>query len=390
MSILDLFRWKSKPTVGWREDLKVPLLANLAMVARNFKASQPSRNRLVALGPLLDGLRRLTVVIAGTPLESRELGALAEQMSTSAPALGRLRRRVSILQMKGLGSLAELLNLLTLWELRTLPAAESLLVAHRPDLERSIGALGECEAYLSLSGLLVDHDEFCLPTPEDGSPPAIHAEDVRHPLIPAPEVVRNPVSLGGDEAVRIITGSNMAGKSTYLRAVGVNLVLAGIGAPVCASAWCWTPLALYSDVNIRDSLDDGKSYFQVEVERVLEITREAGANPRILAIFDELFRGTNSEERLAIAAAVIRFLRDRGILLLVATHDSRLTELVTRDSEPGMTCWHFQDQMAAGRMTFDYTLCPGPVRNRNAIRVLEACDYAPEIIEDARLRCEPE
>ena len=125
----------------------------------------------------------------------------------------------------------------------------------------------------------------------------IHAEEIGHPLLDPSRRVMNPVSLGEGANVLIVTGSNMSGKSTYLKSVGTNLVLAGMGGPACARGFRWTPLALHSDVNVRDSLEDGKSYFQVEVERVHRVIEAAAKSPKLLAIFDELFRGTNSEAR---------------------------------------------------------------------------------------------
>ncbi len=176
----------------------------------------------------------------------------------------------------------------------------------------------------------------------------------------------------------------MSGKSTLLKSVGVNLVLAGMGGPVQAVRMRWTPMGLFTDINVRDSLDDGKSYFAAEVERVERIIREAARRPLFLGIFDELFRGTNSAERQAIAMALLAHLRSAGGLYLVATHDLAVTSLA--QEIPGIVNLHFREEIEGGSMRFDYRLHPGPAPTRNAIRVLEARGYPRKLIEEARAR----
>jgi DNA mismatch repair ATPase MutS len=205
-----------------------------------------------------------------------------------------------------------------------------------------------------------------------------------HPLIEPERVVLNDLHLGPQSPIAIITGSNMSGKSTLLKSVGMNLVLAGMGGPVEARAMRWTPLALSSDINVRDSLDDGKSYFAVEVERVERILRLAREGGKVLGIFDELFRGTNSAERLAIAMALIAHLRGTGGLYLVATHDLAITRLA--EEIPGIVNFHFREEVHDGTMRFDYRLRPGPAPTRNAIRVLETRGYPETLVREARAR----
>jgi DNA mismatch repair ATPase MutS len=312
------------------------------------------------------------------------MARICEVLEAARPHVRRLRRLVRLLELHDYGPLFEILNTLTLWELRFLPFASSLVERHRELLLRSAGALGDAEAFLCLSQPLAEQEGFELPEILGGNKPSVEAAEVGHPLLDHTLAVRNPVCLGRGCNVLIVTGSNMAGKSTYLKSVAVNLVLAGMGGPVCARGFRWTPMALYSDINVRDSLDDGKSYFQVEVERVLEILAASRECPMVLAVFDELFRGTNSAERIALARAILRHLRSAGVLCLVATHDLSLTEMVTEDGEPGMENRHFRETVEDGEMRFDYRLRDGPATTRNAIRLLESYGYPPEIIREAR------
>lgn len=367
----------------------LPLVVlNVTIIGSNIKESNPSRDRLLLLAPLLDGLLAADNGLREAKLQATAATEVTTIFTEARATLQALRRRIRWLELHSLGVVFELFNVVTVWELRVLPGAEQLAAEHQAELERALGALGELEALLSLATLHAEHDDFTIPEVLDASEPAtLDGTDLGHPLLDPDEVVRNDAKIGADPQVMLVTGSNMAGKSTYLKTVGTNLVLAGAGGPVCAATFRWTPLRLYTDVNVRDSLDDGKSYFQVEVERVLDVIRAAERGDRLLAIFDELFRGTNSVERVAIAASILRHLRDNGALLLVATHDIALAELVTVDKERAMQNFHFQESVENDAMTFDYRLHDGPAQTRNAIRVLDVSGYPQGIVDEARGRC---
>ncbi len=364
--------------------LLLSLVVNMATIGLHVKRTNQARDRLLVLGPLLDGLEGVREVLAGErPAAAAWLEALSVLEELREPGR-RLRRRIRLLEVHELGLLFEALNVLTLWELRILPPAEAFLAKHRPLLERSSRGLGEIEALLALSLPLAEQPGFSLPEPEDAPAPHLSMEGLGHPLIEPERVVLNDLRLDARTPIAIITGSNMSGKSTLLKSVGMNLVLAGMGGAVEARSMRWTPLGLSSDINVRDSLDDGKSYFAVEVERVgriLQLAREGG---KVLGIFDELFRGTNSAERQAIAMALIAHLRAAGGLHLIATHDPAITRL--EGEVPGIVNFHFREDVSDGTMRFDYRLRPGPAPTRNAIRVLETRGYPRDLIREARER----
>jgi DNA mismatch repair ATPase MutS len=324
--------------------------------------------------------------MASAGLQAPAWRRIGEAFAAIQPEARKLKRYIALLEFHSYGVIFELINVLTLWELRILPLAAGLFARRRELIADSAGALGEGEALLSLSLPLAEQEGFCLPEVLEGERPVVEALEMGHPLLDPGTAVRNDLRLGRGANVWIVTGSNMSGKSTFLKAAGVNLIIAGMGGPACARSLRWTPLALYSDINVRDSLDDGKSYFQVEVERVLGVLRAARESPMLLAIFDELFRGTNSVERIAIARAVIRHLRSSGALLLVATHDRSVAELVSVEREPGMESRHFEERVDGGVMRFDYRLREGEARSRNAIRVLELQGYPADLIDEARRR----
>ena len=368
----------------WGPVLLLNLIMNLGTIGWLMKDSNRARDRFLPLGPLLDGLGAVREVLqAEEPQAPAWIRAAAVLQELERPG-GRLRRCLRLLEIHDLGILFEAINILTLWELRILPVASTILRRHRDLLERATRELGEIEAILSLALPLAEQHGFILPEIDEGPEPLLAAEGLGHPLLEAEKVVLNDLRLGPGGPIAIITGSNMSGKSTLLKAVGVNLVLAGMGGPVQARTFRWTPMAVRSDINVRDSLDDGKSYFAVEVERVEGILRMAGEGRRLLGIFDEPFRGTNSAERQAIAMALIAHLRITGGLHLVATHDLAITRLEGELS--GVRNLHFREEAQGAVMRFDYRLRSGPAPTRNAIRVLEARGYPPEFIADARAR----
>ncbi len=360
------------------------LVVNLATIGFFVKKSNPARDNLLVLGPLLDGLSEVRRVL----MEGQPDAAMWNRVATTLRDLKRpgrrLRRLIRLLELHDLGIFFEMFNILTLWELRLLPAAESLIEKRKELLERAALALGEIEALLSLSLPLVEQPGFSIPELAGGAEPLFEGKALGHPLIEPEQLVVNDIRLDARNPIAIITGSNMAGKSTLLKAVGTNLVLAGMGGPVQAHWMRWTPMVISSDINVRDSLDDGKSYFAVEVERVEGILRRAQAGEKILGLFDELFRGTNSMERQAIAMALLAHLRKAGGLYLVATHDLAITRL--EGEIPGVANYHFRETVDGISMLFDYQLRPGPAPTRNAIRVLESRGYPEALVKEARER----
>jgi hypothetical protein len=364
--------------------LVLAVVLNLAAIGKYSRESNATREHLLLLRPFLtlilnaeNALRNRSPTAAAT----QEILSTFERTATSAR---RLSNYLSWLAFHDYGVIFEIVNALTLWELRILPPAVRIFLAERENLTHAAGAVGELEALVSLSLPLAERKGFEMPTPQSDERPCVEAAELGHPLLPADVAVRNPLALGAPDNVWILTGSNMSGKSTYIKSVGLNLVLAGAGGPVCARGFEWTPLRLYTDINVRDSLDDGKSYFQVEVERVRDVVRDAEANPRLIALFDELFRGTNADERLAIARALLRHIRSTGALLLVATHDRALADLVTIDGEQGIANRHLRETVEDGVMRFDYSLRDGAATSRNAVQVLEAHGYPANIVEEAR------
>ena len=232
-------------------------------------------------------------------------------------------------------------------------------------------ALGEIEALCALAA-------YSFECPEDPFPEILdcgtsfETEGLGHPLFPRARCVRNDLSLGnGGIQVLIISGSNMAGKSTLLRAVGVNVALALAGGPVRACKLRLTPLVVGANLRVQDSLLAGRSRFYAEVLRVRKLLDLAQGSPPLLFLLDELFQGTNSADRRMGAEAVLRQLTDRGAVGLVTTHDLALTEIAGQlDGRADNV--HFEDRFDNGEITFDYLMKPGVLRHTNGLVLMRA------------------
>jgi hypothetical protein len=240
-----------------------------------------------------------------------------------------------------------------------------------------LDCLAEVEAASALATFAFLHPDYVWPSPlastgkQNGANAVIHARRLGHPLLPAQTRVANDAHLNGIGSIHLITGSNMSGKSTFLRTIGINLCLAQAGAPVCASQFDWTWSRPACCIRIDDSLDAGLSFFYAEVKRlktILNATQERQAPP-VLFLIDEIFKGTNNRERLIGSRAFITELAKGNGLGLVTTHDLELTDL--DKAIPNLTNAHFQETVAAGALQFDYTLRPGPCPTTNALRIME-------------------
>ena len=242
---------------------------------------------------------------------------------------------------------------------------------HGPHVRTWLAAAGEVEALASLAAYRFEHPEDPYPTLVDTAPATFDGVALGHPLLPAATAVRNDVRLAGDVRLLVVSGSNMSGKSTLLRTVGINTVLALAGAPVRAASLRLTALAVGATLRIQDSLQEGRSRFYAEVTRVRMLAEVADGPTPLLFLLDELFHGTNSHDRVAGAAGVLRSLLRKGAIGLVTTHDLAVAA-VTDALAPRAVNVHFEDWFDGSEMRFDYRMKPGPVRRSNALALMRA------------------
>ena len=257
-----------------------------------------------------------------------------------------------------------------LWTLHLAYAIERWRAAAGPLVARWLEAAGELEALASLAAYAYEHPDDVFPELVDAGP-RYEGVGLGHPLLPARAMVRNDVRLGDAPRVLVVSGSNMSGKSTVMRTVGVNAVLAQAGAPVRARSLTLSPLRLGATLRIQDSLQEGASRFYAEITRLKQVVDLADGPVPVLFLLDEILHGTNSHDRRIGAEAVIRGLVAKGAIGLVTTHDLALSK-GTETLGTQVKNVHFEDHLEDGRIAFDYEMRDGVVEKSNAIELMRA------------------
>ncbi|WP_254063699.1 mismatch repair protein [Granulicella sp. S190] len=329
---------------------------------------------LHSTGHALKDLRLLASLLSRLErehFESPRLHSLRQQLSShhlpASQAIARLRTIGDYIDALD-SPILRALNVSLLYSVQVAYAAESWRSAHGTAVRSWLAATGEAEALLSLSAYSYEHPADPFPEFIEG-PPCLIAEQLGHPLIPSAKCVRNSVSLCGETRVLLISGSNMSGKSTLMRAVGINTVLAMAGAPVRAQRMQLTPLQIGASILINDSLQEGSSRFYAEITRLHHICTLAEKNPPVLFLLDELLQGTNSKDRLIGAEGVVNALLESGAIGLISTHDLALTN-IGEQRDPRLHNVHLQDEIVDGKMKFDFKLQDGVVTKSNGIELM--------------------
>jgi hypothetical protein len=284
-------------------------------------------------------------------------------------AIDKLRTIVQVMESRR-NPLVALFDIPLMISVQAAVAAERWRRTHRHAVAGWLDVVGDFEALGCLAGYSYEHPGDPFPNWLDGSP-AFRARQLAHPLMPKAKAVPNDVEVDGRTGLLLISGSNMSGKSTLLRAVGLNTVLAMAGAPVRAQRLEITALQVGASIRINDSLLEGSSRFYAEIVRLRQIFELAGQSPPLLALLDELLQGTNSTDRRIGGQGIVRALIESGAIGLVTTHDLALAEIDRRDGVR-ITNVHFQDEIEDGRMKFDYKLRPGVVTKSNALELMRA------------------
>jgi DNA mismatch repair ATPase MutS len=319
---------------------------------------------------LLRGLlTRLEAEPVSTPRLQQLEAALRTEGLPPSRRIAQLQRLADLLDARRNQFFAPF-GLLLLWSTQLALAVESWRVHYGPALAGWLRAAGEMEALAALAGYAYEHPDDVFPELVDDGP-VLEGRALGHPLLPEDRCVRNDLHLGTEPRALVISGSNMSGKSTYLRTAGCNALLAFAGAPVRAEALRISPLAIGASLQIADNLREGTSHFYAEIRRlrgVMDLTE--GAQP-VLFLLDEILHGTNSHDRRIGASAVVRQLVERGCLGLVTTHDLALAKIAD-ELAPRILNVHFQDHLEDGRMCFDYTLQPGVVSKSNALELMRS------------------
>ena len=257
---------------------------------------------------------------------------------------------------------------LLMWSTRYAIRIERWRQRHGKDILEHFSTLGEFETLMAIAAYAHENPGDVYPEfTVDG--PLLESAGLGHPLLDPATCVRNNIELNHEAPFLMVTGSNMSGKSTLLRAVGMNVTLAWIGAPVRATRFRLSRLQVWTSVRVEDSLQGGLSHFRAEVNRLSEMLQRASTQPHVLFLIDEIFSGTNSADRRVATEAVLRLLVTRGSIGLVTSHDLALTEIAEIPSLGGANV-HFSDSENSIGLSFDYRLRPGKLTHGNALKIL--------------------
>jgi hypothetical protein len=338
--------------------------------------------------------KQITAVLEGADAALKNMRLLAELLAVmetetfNSERLGEIKQKLVSHAVVGSAAIARLAKLgerrnsldNPFVKLGNLPLMNSVQVAwaiegwrrrHGAAVRLWIEAVAEMEALNSLAAYAYEHPGDVFPEFVEGGA-WVEAEEMGHPLIAASMCVRNSVRIGGETRVLLISGSNMSGKSTLMRTLGVNTVLAMCGAPVRAKRFRLTPVKIGASLLVNDSLQEGHSRFYAEIEklgRICALAEGEGKSGGMLFLLDELLQGTNSKDRLVGAQGVVRALVEAGAIGVVTTHDLALAEMASLPVG-AMRNMHFQDEIVEGQMRFDFTLREGVAMKSNGVELM--------------------
>ncbi|GMV06378.1 MAG: hypothetical protein AMXMBFR53_26540 [Gemmatimonadota bacterium] len=366
-----------------------PALAQAELLRRHWRRLHAdfllAEDGLALLAAYVPQLR----LLEDEPAEAPALQALAHRVGRGAEGASRRLQRLARL----LGTVESRRSLVylavapvLLLDVHLAAALDRWRGAAGPRVRDWLEALGEWESLSALAAVAHDHPAWTFPVVEEGGEARLRGTALGHPLLPPGTCVANDVEVGPPGSFLLVTGSNMSGKSTLLRALGANVVLACAGAPACAGALRFPPVRVRTSMRVDDSLAEGVSLFMAELLRIRQVVEDAeAAGPPVLYLLDEILHGTNTAERRVAARAVVRHLLRRDAIGAVSTHDLTLAEAV--DLESASRPVHFRETVGEvdgrTRLDFDYRLRPGLATTRNALKLLDAVGLGGLVDDEA-------
>jgi hypothetical protein len=367
--LASMFYWFATSTFTW---LVLFSILNAALTTRCIGAIKRASLDILQISPLLGPLHRVLAAYETEPFHAPRLTALTSALRSEglAPsrAIAKLERNLEWLESSD-NWFVKLVNRFVFWTPLCMLAIETWRQHHGGRVRAWLTSVGDFEALSSLASFAYERPACSFPALHTDAP-ALDAVGLIHPLLPQATAIPNGVSLNSAHALIIVSGPNMAGKSTLLRAVGLNVVLAQCGAPVCCSSLTLSPFAVGASITVQDSLQSGLSRFYAEIQRLKQITNLAGEQPTLF-LLDELLSGTNSHDRRVGTEALLRSLLASNAVGFITTHDLALTEIAGALDDRAINM-HFGDQFSAGELHFDYRLTPGIANSTNALQLMRS------------------
>lgn len=297
--------------------------------------------------------------------------SLKDQKESPSKYLKRVSRLAGAASLQANQVLWPLVNMVLPWDMYFSMKMEALKKELAPKLEDWLDDFYELEALNSLANFAYLNPDCSFPEITNNSDVLFEAEQLGHPLISDEERVSNDFIIRQDKDLFLITGSNMAGKSTFLRTVGINLAMAFAGAPVQAQLLKTNLFRLFTSINVKDSLEGGLSHFYAEVRRLRRLLDELESDHKLPLFFfvDEIFKGTNNRERFQGSTAFLKHVAGKNGIGMVSTHDLELASL--EKEIPQLSNWHFSETIEDGKMSFGYKIKAGPCPTTNALKIME-------------------
>ncbi len=336
-------------------------------VREAFQRTESSRKAV-------QGIRELLVGIEEGELRSEflrtEQGRLwSEDGRAASEAIAALDRILEGYEARSNPFVGILLNALLLWDLQCHERLRRWVQTYGKHMPEWIEVIGRFDALGSLASVPADHPDLIFPAPKEGGK-VLDAEGMGHPLIDSGERVDNDLEIPSTGHIKIITGANMAGKSTFLRTVGVNWILAKAGTAVCAKRMEFRPLPLFSSMRTSDSLQEKESFFYAELKRLRLIVDELEQGKELLILLDEILQGTNSEDKKRGSRRFLERILQHPVAGLIATHDLDLTA-IEEERPQAIENLCFEAELWDGSSHFDHLLRKGVCRNMNASALME-------------------
>lgn len=364
--------------LGWVAAIVVAIL-NLLILSS--KGSYILKSSVIAgkIGNVLTNYSRVFKSIELAEWERGRCNELAQKLKTehTSEKIQELAMLINKLGYSLVMIVGFVLNVFFLWALKQVMAIEDWKRNNQQSLEDAFDVIAEYEALISLASLRINYPDWCFPEIIEGEKYTISAAQIAHPLINIANRIANDYQLTNTFKIDIITGSNMAGKSTFLRTIGINIVLALAGAPVCASFMQVSVVRILSYMRIKDSLNESTSTFKAELDRLQMLLAAVDSDAKVFFLIDEMLRGTNSVDKYLGSKAVIeQLIRKKGVGM-VATHDLQIAELEKQYPEY-IRNFYFDIQVKDGEMLFDYKIKHGECKTFNASLLLKQIGISVE------------
>lgn len=362
--------------------LFLPILINAGVIARTQASARTIIAVLCRQRKSIEAYHGMLRLIESGRFQAPGLKAAAAELESGGVSASREVRRLQAiadwLDIRLNPLIHVVLNAAFLWDLQWLLSFQGWKRRSGNALGRWLECLGKFEALASLSVLPFEHPDWRFPELTDSR--RLRAQGMGHPLLPGEAGVRNDFTLGESERIVILTGSNMTGKSTHLRTVGLNLVLAYAGAPVCATRFEAGLFRVRTSMRLKDDLEKGVSSFYAELQRIKAILEACRERKDVLFLIDEIFRGTNSGDRIAGASELLLQLSRLEAIGIVTTHDLELGRLEA--GHPGVfRNFHFTEHFVDGEIRFDFRIRPGLSATRNARHLMRLAGIAAPMTE---------